>query len=263
MAMDIANLFRLDGHRAMVVGGAGGLGKAMALGLAQAGATVAVASRNLDNCKAAAAEITTESGKTAYAFSVDATKEDSIRQLANDAAAQMGGPIDILVNSQGVNLGCKSLDYPVDEFARTMDINVTGVMTCCKVFAMDMKTLGWGRIINISSVTGISAPPPGAFNWAYPTSKAALNHLTEVLGVEFAPYGIRVNGIGPSLTPTPLVREHMESDPEGLKRYLSKIPVGHLATPEDCVGPLLFLASDAANNVVGQTIYPDGGQTRC
>lgn len=262
MELNVERLFCLDGHRAVVIGGAGGLGKAMAEGLAKAGAVVAVASRNLDNCKAAAAEIESASGQKTYAFSVDATKEESIKQLAEDAAQAMGGPIDILVNSQGVNLGCRSLDYPVDEFARTMEINVTGVMTCCKVFAAGMKELGWGRIINISSVTGITCPPPGAFNWAYPTSKAALNHLTEVLGVEFAPYGIRVNGIGPSLTPTPLVREHMESDPEGLKRYLSQIPVGHLATPEDCVGPLLFLASDAANNVVGQTIYPDGGQTR-
>lgn len=263
MSKNVIDLFRLDGHRAVVIGGAGGLGKAMALGLAQAGATVAVASRNLDNCKKVADEITQATGRTAYAFSVDATKEESIQKLADDAAQAMGGAVDILVNSQGVNLGCKSMDYPVDEFARTMEINVTGVMTCCKVFAKGMKDLGWGRIINISSVTGITCPPPGAFNWAYPTSKAALNHLTEVLGVEFAPYGIRVNGIGPSLTPTPLVREHMESDPEGLKRYLANIPVGHLATPEDCVGPLLFLASDAANNVVGQTIYPDGGQTRC
>ena len=174
----------------------------------------------------------------------------------------MGGTIDILVNSQGVNLGCKTMDYPVDVFAKTMDINVTGVMTCCKVFAAGMKELGWGRIVNISSVTGISCPPPGAFNWAYPTSKAALNHLTEVLGVEFAPYGIRVNGIGPSLTPTELVRKHMEEDPEGLKKYLAGIPTHSLAVAEDCVGPCIFLCSEAANNVVGQTIYPDGGQTR-
>ena len=102
-----------------------------------------------------------------------------------------------------------------------------------------MKEAGWGRIVNVSSVTGITCPPPGAFNWAYPTSKAAVNHLTEVLGVEFAPYGIRVNGIGPSLTPTELVRKHMEEDPEGLKRYLGNIPTHKLAVAEDCVGPCL------------------------
>ena len=258
----VDKLFDLSGHRAVVIGGAGGLGSYMAEGLAVAGATVAVASRNLENCKATAQAITEATGRIAYAFSVDATSEESIKKLAKDAAAEMGGTVDILVNSQGVNLGCKTMDYPVDVFAKTMDINVPGVMTCCQVFAADMKELGWGRIVNISSVTGISCPPPGAFNWAYPTSKAALNHLTEVLGVEFAPYGIRVNGIGPSLTPTELVRKHMEEDPEGLKKYLAGIPTHSLAVAEDCVGPCIFLCSEAANNVVGQTIYPDGGQTR-
>ncbi len=258
----VAKLFDLSGHRAVVIGGAGGLGSYMAEGLASAGATVAVASRNLEKCQETAEKITEATGKKAYAFSVDATDENSIKKLAEDAANAMGGTVDILVNSHGVNFGCRDIDYPVDEFARTMDINVTGVMACCKVFATGMKDLGWGRIVNVSSVTGATCPPPGAFNWAYPTSKAALNHLTEVMGVEFAPYGVRINGIGPSLTPTELVRKHMEEDPEGLKRYLANIPTHKLAVAEDCVGPCIFLCSEAANNIVGQTIYPDGGQTR-
>jgi len=253
-------LFDLTGKNAVVVGGAGGLGQAIAQGLAEAGARVAIASRNLESLQRAAKEIKEASGKDVSYYTVDASNEESVIKLVEATVKDMGR-VDILVNSQGLNKKFPAEDFPTDIFRQMLDVNVVGVMLCCKHFGKHMMENRYGKIINISSTRGkIATRNPG--NAAYCSTKGAVDMLTKQLCAEFGPYGITVNAIGPTVTETPMMKEILDSrGPDARKNYAEALPLRRMALPSDCVGPAIFLASDASCFVTGNIIYPDGGLT--
>ncbi len=252
------DLFRVDGKVAVVIGGAGGIGEIMALGLAQYGAKVAVASRNLDKLKAVAEKIRAETKSEAEAFTVDVTKRDSVARLVNEVVSRFG-TVDILVNSQGVNLKRDAVGFPVEDWDLMFDVNVKGTMLSCSEFGRIMIEKKKGKVINLSSVRGIRATLWGG-NEGYCATKGAVDMITRSLASEWAPYNINVNAIAPSLIYTELAAATL-SDPERLKRYLANVPLKRVGQPRDLVGACIFLASPASDFITGQIIYLDGGLT--
>ncbi|MCM8711242.1 SDR family oxidoreductase [Clostridium sp. SYSU_GA19001] len=252
------DIFSLKGKNAVVVGGAGGIGQAIAKGLAFYGANVAIASRNLESLNRAAKEIEEEVSVKIKVFQVDAANEESIKSLAQNVAADMGR-VDILVNSQGYNKKYDAIEFPMDVWDDMFDVNVKGVMMCCKEFAKLMIPNKYGKIINVSSVRGARAC--GGGNAAYCSTKGALDMLTRVLCVELAPYNITVNAIGPTITETPMMKDIMNKNLEIKNKILGNIPMGRMGEKDDVIGTAVFLASDASRFVTGQVIYTDGGQT--
>lgn len=252
------DIFSLEGKNAIVIGGAGGIGQAIAKGLAFYGANVAIASRKLEGLQKAAQEIKDEVNKEIKIFQVDAGSEESIKELVENVVSDMGR-VDILVNSQGLNLKHNALDFNMEDWDKVFNINVKGLMMCCKEFGKVMVKQNYGRIINVSSVRGARACGNG--NAGYCSSKGAVDMMTRTLSFEFAPYNITVNAVAPTLTETPMMENFFNQNPQ-IKETLSKShPLGRLGNPEDMIGPSVFLASEAANYVTGQIIYADGGLT--
>jgi len=254
-------MFELTGKNAVVIGGAGGLGQPIAQGLAEAGAKVAIASRNKESLIRAAGEIKEASGMDVSYYTVDVSSEESVEKLVSDVLRDFGR-VDILVNAQGFNKKFPAQDFPIDIFRQMFDINVTGVMLCCKHFGKHMIENGYGKILIISSVRGKIATR-AAGNAAYCSTKGAVDMLTRQLASEFGPYGITVNAIAPTVTETPMMTEIIEQ--RGRDEYRRKVaedlPLKRMALPSDCVGPAIFLCSDASCFVTGNIIYPDGGLT--
>jgi NAD(P)-dependent dehydrogenase (short-subunit alcohol dehydrogenase family) len=251
------DLFELDGKTAVVIGGAGGLGEAIALGLSSYGAKLVVASRNMDALKKVAARIREETGGEAVPMQVDVTDEDSVISLV-EAVLKRFQTVDILVNAMGLNIKREALDYPMQDWDKIFDINVKGTMVACKHFGKVMKEKEGGKIINLSSVREVRGYTGG--NAAYCATKGAVGMITKTLALELAPYNICVNAIGPSLIITKGTI-HIQQNPELAKKYSSLIPLGRIGVPEDLIGTAVFLASDASNFITGQTIFVDGGLT--
>ena len=254
------NMFNLEGRNAVVVGGAGGIGQAIAQGLAEAGARVAIASRNTDSLQRASEEIRAACGLTVSHYAVDAADEASIQSLVSDAVRDFG-KVDILVNAQGINVKANAEDFDMDVFKQMFDVNVAGVMMCCKHFGKHMIANGYGKIVNVSSVRGrIATAAPG--NAAYCGTKGALDMITRQLASEFGKYNITVNAIGPTITETPMMSDILDKrGPDARKQYADKHPMGRMGLPSDCAGPAVFLSSEASAFVTGNIIYPDGGLT--
>ncbi|MEX1378087.1 MAG: glucose 1-dehydrogenase [Eubacteriales bacterium] len=251
------DIFSLEGKNAVVVGGAGGIGEAIAQGLINNGANVAIASRSIDNLNSAAEEIQKETGKKVLIFQVDAGDEDSVKKLVADVIEKMGR-VDILVNSMGFNVKSSCLDFPMDKFDTLMNVNVRGVMLCCKEFANVMVDQNGGKIINVSSVRGVRASAGG--NSGYCATKGAVDMLTRTFAAELAPKGINVNAIGPALIATKLTAKQM-MEPGRTEKYIANIPLGRIGVTEDVVGASVFLAAPASDFITGQIIYIDGGLT--
>lgn len=250
------DLFSLEGKNAVVIGGAGGIGNVIAQALARQGAGVAIASRNEESLKAGVEKIKEATGKEAIYFMADASDPESIEKLATDAETTMGH-VDILVNSQGYNKKYSCWDFPMEEWRKHMDLNVTGVMAASVAFARKMKERGWGRIINVSSIRGLLAAPGGGGAMAYGTTKAAVNMLTKQLAVEMAKDGITVNAIAPTVIMTPMMKDTMTE--EFKARMEAKIPMGRIGTPQDCVGQVILFASEAGAYLTGHIAGIDGG----
>ena len=251
------DLFKLDGKTAVVIGGAGGLGEAIALGLSFYGAKLVIASRNIDALEKVAAHIKGETGGEVVPMQVDVTDEESVANLV-EAVVKQFETVDILVNAMGLNIKREALDYPMEDWDTIFDINVKGTMLACKHFGRVMKEKEWGKIINLSSVREIRGYTGG--NAAYCATKGAVGMITKTLALELAPYNIYVNAIGPSLVITKGTL-HIQENPELAKKYSSLIPLGRIGLPEDLIGAAVFLASDASNFITGQTIFIDGGLT--
>jgi gluconate 5-dehydrogenase len=251
------DLFKLDGKIAIVNGGAGGIGAAPAMGLGMQGATVVVASRNQAAIEAAAEKITAESGGEAIGIPVDVTSETSMQALA-DKVRERYGRIDILINAMGINIKQDAFEYNMKDWDKLFNINVKGTMIACKVVGRIMRDQGGGAIVNLSSVRGIRGYTGG--NTGYCATKGSVELITKALALEWAPHHIRVNALGPALVITPGTK-HIAENPELAKKYASLVPLGRIGMPEDMVGAVTFLASDAAGFVTGQTIYVDGGLT--
>ena len=253
----MSDLFSLDKKIAVVVGGAGGIGEALALGLSQHGAGVVVASRNLEALDKVAAEINTKTGEETLAIQADVTDEKSIESLVKEVMTRFG-TVDILVNAMGLNIKRDAFDYPMEDWDTIFDINVKGTMMACKHFGRVMKENKQGKIINLSSVREVRGY--GGGNAGYCATKGAVGLITKTLALEWAPYNIHVNAIGPSLIITQGTI-HIKNDPKLAKKYEAQIPLGKLGMPEDLIGGCIFLASEASDFITGQTIYIDGGLT--
>ena len=251
------SIFSLEGKVAVVTGGAGGIGEALALGLAREGAIVIVSSRKQESLDAVAKKITDETGKESAGISCDVTDPASVEALAKTVKEKYG-KIDILVNAMGMNIKNPAYDYPMEDWQKLFKVNVEGTMNACKAFAKIMKEDGGGSICNLSSVRGIRGYTGG--NVGYCATKGAVELMTKALCLEWAPDKIRVNALGPALVITPGTK-HIAENPELAKKYAAAVPMGRIAYAEDMVGAVVYLVSDAASFVSGQTIYVDGGMT--
>jgi len=254
-------MFSLKGKNAVVIGGAGGIGQAIAQGVARAGARVVIAGRSMDSLERARNEIKAHSGIEVDAYRLDATDEQAVKGMVEEYAKKWG-QIHILINAQGFNKKHPAQAFDMDDFRRMFDVNVTGVMLCCKHFGGHMIEKGYGKIVNISSVRGkIATYGPG--NCGYCGTKGALDMITKQLASEYGPHGITVNGIGPTLTETPMMTATIEGRGGDAyrKQLADTLPMRRMAAPEDCVGAAIFLSASASDFVTGNIIYPDGGLT--
>jgi NAD(P)-dependent dehydrogenase (short-subunit alcohol dehydrogenase family) len=245
--------FDLTGKVAIVTGGGRGIGRAIALGLAQAGASVVVASRTQKEIEGAAEEIRKMGGK-ALALVTDLTVHEQLENLVN-ATVREFGRIDILVNNAARSFLRSLMDLREDGWDKVFTTNVKAVWLLSRLVARKMMEQKSGRIINITTVGAEKAELGMA---AYGCSKAALKMLTRCMAREWAQHGILVNAVGPTLTRTDFSKP-IWSNPEVAKHVAAAIPLGRLAEPEEMVGSVLFLASDAAQFITGHSIYVDGG----
>jgi NAD(P)-dependent dehydrogenase (short-subunit alcohol dehydrogenase family) len=245
--------FDLKDKTAIVTGGGRGIGRAIALGLAGAGASVAVCGRTQKDIDSVADEIRNKGGK-ALAVATDLTNNEQLENLAR-ATVKEFGRIDILVNNAARSFLRSLLDLREDGWDKVFDTNVKAVWLLSRAVARTMIEQKSGRIINITTVGAEKAEVGMA---AYGCSKAALKMLTRCMAREWASYGINVNAVGPGLTRTDFSKP-IWSNPDIAKHVTAMIPKGRIAEPQDIVSSVLFLASDAADYITGQTIYVDGG----
>ena len=243
--------FSLAGRRALVTGGGRGIGRALALGLAAAGARVVVAART-DGEIEQTVELITQAGGEARAAHLDAADVASCGEAVAHTVAVLGG-IDLLVNNAGTEQVRASLDVDEALWDRILDTNLKGAFFCSQAAARAMA--GGGAIINLCSLTSAVGIPTAA---AYGASKSGLLGLTRALATEWASRRIRVNGIAPGYFRTALT-EAFYADPAWQAAMLPKIPMGRFGELDDLVGTAVFLASDAARYLTGQCLYVDGG----
>jgi len=252
----MADLFDLTGRVAVVVGGAGGIGRALALGLADAGADVVVTSRKLEHLEDAAREIKAK-GRKSLAVTVDVVDEKSVADMVNSVLKEFPR-IDILVNAAGIAIRKPADTFPIDEWQQVMDINTRGTFLTCQAVGRVMIKQHYGKIINVSSVRGRYGLP--AEYAAYCPSKGAVDTLTRTLACEWAKYNVLVNAVAPTVVETDLTRPAL-ANPDYAKMMKSRIPLGKWAMPEDIVGATVFFASKASDFITGQVLYIDGGVT--
>ncbi len=247
----MSSRFSLDGRVAIVTGAAGGIGEAVAIGLGEAGAYVVCADARTEANSVVASRI-----DRATAVTTDVTDAGSVQELVG-AATSVAGPIDVLVTCAGIGGRSPAVDYPDELWDQVLDVNLTGTFRVCREVGRRMISQpGGGSIVTIASIGGIVAFPGSV---GYQASKGAVAQLTRTLAVEWAPHGVRVNSVAPGHIGTELVQRQWETEPQLKQFFLSRTPMGRLGTPDDVVGAVLFLASDAAAMVTGQVLAVDGG----
>jgi len=247
------SLFSLEGRTAVVVGGTTGIGHALSLGLAEAGADVIASARRQDQVEAIAAEIEAKGRKTLRITS-DVRDRNSLENLSSTVLNSFG-KVDILVNCAGITKRAPSLDFPEDSWNDILDTNLTGTMRSCQVFGKHMLSRGYGRIINIASISTFL----GLFEvTAYGASKAAVGELTKSLAVEWSRHGVMVNAIAPGFFRTALNAALLDGTDRG-REILTRSPMGRFGKIEELVGAAVFLASEAASFITGEILVVDGG----
>lgn len=247
--------FQLINKIALVTGAGRGIGRALAIGLAEAGADVALFARTASDIEEVAHEIRAL-GRKAYPFTVDVTNREQIEEAVQQIIEQTGR-LDILVNNAGMNIRSQALAVTDEEWDTIMQTNLKSAFLCSQIVGRHMQQKEYGRIINIASVAGQVALRTGV---VYAATKAAMIQMTKVLALEWGKYGINVNSIGPWYFKTPLT-EKILANPDYLAEIIARTPLGRVGELEELVGPTVFFASDAANYVTGQTLFVDGGMT--
>ena len=243
----------LTGKVAVVIGGTSGIGRAIAHGLAEGGADVVPTSRRAEQVEAAAAEIEARGRRTARITS-DVADKASLESLRDQSIAALG-KVDILVNCAGRIKRAPSIDFPESDWNDIIDTNVTGTLRACQAFGPHMIERGYGRIINICSVTTFVALFEVA---AYGASKAGVGSLTKSLAIEWAPHGVCVNAIAPGFFRTDLNRKLLDETDRG-RELMMRSPMKRFGKVEELAGAAIFLASDAASFVTGEILVVDGG----
>lgn len=252
---EIRNLFDLSGKVAIVTGGSGGFGRAAARGLAAYGADVVITSRTLASLEETAAEVQ-ETGRRVLPISCDVSEAASVEAMVSQTVKELG-KVDILVTGAGIAYRQPAEEMDIAQWQKVMDVNVKGTLLCCQSVARQMIQRGeGGKIVTVSSVRGSQGHPAGYS--AYGTSKGAIHLLTKQLACEWAKHRINVNSIAPCIFWTPLT-EPILNDPAMYKIFMSRIPIGRAAEPEDFIGASVYLASEASDMVTGLILYVDGG----
>lgn len=243
----------LRGKTALITGASKGLGREMALALSERGATVVLVARDRSALDRVQAEIGAKGGGS-QVFTADVAREEDVRRLESEVTAQCGS-VHILINNAGINIRKSLTDFSLDEWNAVIDTNLTSVFLMCRSFVPQMKSLGFGRILNLTStMSHVSLPN----RTAYSSSKAGLLGFNRALALELAADGITVNGISPGPFATEMNRPVMEN-PEVNAEFLKRIPLGQWGKPEDIGALACFLCSESASFITGTDILIDGG----
>jgi NAD(P)-dependent dehydrogenase (short-subunit alcohol dehydrogenase family) len=254
--MSVLDLFRIDGRAALVTGGNRGIGRAIAEAFAEAGASVALTSRDRTRAQQAAQQIAAQTGSRCLGLELDVRDQAGVESVVAHVLQEWGA-IDILVNNAGVNIREDIFSVSDETWETTLATNLTGAMRCARAVVGQMKERGWGRIINLGSilsVIGIAQRAP------YAASKHGILGLTRAMALDLAPYGVTVNALCPGPFKTEINRPVLR-DPEYLKEFLRKVPLGRMGDPAELKGAALFLASEASSFVTGSALFVDGGWT--
>jgi NAD(P)-dependent dehydrogenase (short-subunit alcohol dehydrogenase family) len=247
--------FRLDGQSAFVTGAGGGIGSAIAVGLAQAGADVACFDLPSSAGLAATVSQIHALGRRALRLTGDVTSAENLQAAMAAIAAELGS-LDVAVNCAGIANATPAEEMPYAQWQQMLDINVTGVFLSCQAEARAMLPRGRGSIINIASMSGVIVNR-GLVQAHYNSSKAAVIHLTKSLAMEWSDRGVRVNAISPGYTATPMTQRAEVA--EQIKAFAADTPLGRIATVDEMVGPAVFLASQSSAFCTGVNLLVDGG----
>jgi NAD(P)-dependent dehydrogenase (short-subunit alcohol dehydrogenase family) len=248
-------IFDLTGKTAMITGSTKGLGEVAAVALAKAGADIAVCGRNRENLEKVSTSIKDLGGDSA-GFYLDVTSQQSVQEGV-DQILKHFGKIDILVNNAGVNHRVPVLEFTEEAWDFVIDTNLKGYFLVAQAVVPQMIERGYGKVINVSSIFGLTPLPD---QLAYSASKGGVNQLTRVMALEWAKKGIRVNAVAPTYFETELVTQ-IRNDPERFKFINERTPMGRWGQPEEMEGIVIFLAAPASDFITGQIIYIDGGWT--
>lgn len=243
----------LNGKTAVVIGGTSGIGRAIAHGLAEAGADVVTTSRRVEQVETTAAEIE-ERGRKTLRVASDVSDRASLQKVLDESVAAFG-KVDILVNSAGRTMRAPTIDFDEEDWNAIIETNLTGTLRACQIFGRHMLERGYGRIINIASLSTFVSLYEVA---AYSASKAAVASLTKSLAIEWAQHGVNVNAIAPGVFRTALNQKLLDESERG-KEFQLRTPMRRFGKVEELAGAAVFLASDAASYVTGEVLVVDGG----